>query len=171
MAISEQQKGVSAGIVIRLLASAYDGIILFGLCFIAFIPVTMAEQALGEMPRWSKGLLLLTIAYAYFAGFWVKGGATTGMRPWKLRVAMRETGDPISWLTASTRFAGMMVTWLALALTIWFVLSRNTGHPLFYLAAAIPAISLLVMTLSRDHQALHDLISGTGIYRLKSREP
>ena len=169
MATVERQQGITAGIVVRLLASIYDVAILFGLCFIVFIPVTMAEQALGEMPHWSKGLLILSVAYAYFAGFWVNGGATTGMRPWKLRVAMRDTGDPASWLAASARFAGMMVTWLALALTIWFMLSRNTGHPLFYLAASIPAMSLLTMALSREQLTLHDLLSGTGIYRLKPK--
>ena len=167
MALNKRLQGVSAGIVIRLLASAYDGAILFGLCFFTFIPVTLAEHFLGEAPHWLKATLVISIAYAYFAGFWVKDGATTGMRPWKLRVAMCRSGEAIGWLAASIRFAGLMLTWLALAMTSWFIVSRDTGHFLFYVAAAIPAISLLVMALNRDHQALHDLISGTGVYRLK----
>ena len=169
MVANQRQQGIRAGIVIRLLASAYDGAILFGLCFFAFIPVTLAEYALGEAPHWLKAMLIVSIAYAYFAGFWVKDGATTGMRPWKLRVAMSESGDPLSWLAASIRFTGLMVTWLALAMTLWFMATRDTGHFLFVVAASVPAISLLVMALSREHQALHDLISGTGIYRLRSK--
>ena len=167
MVANQRQQGIRAGIVIRLLASAYDGAILFGLCFIAFIPVTLAEHVLGEAPHWLKAMLIVSIAYAYFAGFWVKDGATTGMRPWKLKVAMGESGDPVTWLAASIRFAVLMVTWLALAMTLWFMATRDTGHFLFFVAASVPAISLLVMTISRDHQALHDLISGTAIYRLR----
>lgn len=167
MATDPRRQGVRAGVIVRLLASAYDGTILFGLCFLVFIPVTMAEQALGEMPRWIKALLLITVAYAYFAGFWVRGGATTGMRPWKLKVAMHGSGDPLTWPAASVRFAALMLTWLALAMTLWYIAVKDTGHFLFFVTAAIPALSLLVMALSRDRLALHDLISGSSVYRLK----
>lgn len=167
MDANQRQQGVAAGIVVRLLASAYDGVILFGLCFIAFIPVTAAEQALGEMPHWVKGLLLVCIAYAYFVGFWVRGGATTGMRPWKLQVAMNKSGDPLTWTAASIRFAVLMATWLALGMTLWFIATKDTGHFLFFVAASIPAMSLLTMVLSKERPALHDIISGSGVYRIK----
>ena len=117
--------------------------------------------------KWVQGLLFITVVAAYFIGFWVKGGATTGMRPWKLRLAMLETGDPLSPFTASVRAAGLLITWLALAMTLWYIATKDTGHFLFFLAASIPALSLLVMALSKDKLALHDLISGSTVYRLK----
>ncbi|MDX8406981.1 MAG: RDD family protein, partial [Mariprofundaceae bacterium] len=98
MAENARPKAVTAGIGIRMLASAYDSLILIGLLFLAFIPVTFAEQALGAIDQWIKGLLITTIAYAYFVGFWTRGGATTGMRPWKLQVAMLGSGDPLTML-------------------------------------------------------------------------
>lgn len=163
---NQRLQGSRAGIVIRLLASCYDITILFGICFLAFVPLTMLEQSTGAAPNWLKGLLLLAIAYGYFVGFWFKGGATTGMRPWKLKVAMNGTGDPLSLAAASIRFAGLMLTWLTLGMTLWYIASKDTGHFLFFLASIIPAISLLVMLLSRERTALQDIISGTGIFKV-----
>jgi len=159
-------QGVKAGIVIRLLASAYDGLILFGLCFLAFIPLTIVEQYMGAAPHWIKGALILAISYAYFVGFWVKGGATTGMRPWKLRVAMKDNGEPLSWSAASVRYAGLMLTWLSLGMTIWYVITNDTGHLLFFIASTIPALSMLVMAISSERSTLHDLISSTGLFKI-----
>jgi len=164
--MGKRLQGVKAGIMIRMLAIAYDGLILFGLCFLAFVPLTAAEQSLGEAPHWLKGALILAISFAYFVGFWVKGGATTGMRPWKLRVAMKDSGDPLSWSAASVRYAGLMLTWLSLGMTIWYVITNDTGHFLFFIAASIPALSMLVMALSKDGMPLHDLMSSTGLYKI-----
>ncbi|MDQ6997071.1 MAG: RDD family protein [Mariprofundus sp.] len=164
--MDKRLQGVKAGILIRILASVYDGLILFGLCYLAFIPLTIAERSLGETPHWLKGALIVAISFAYFVGFWAKGGATTGMRPWKLRVAMQGSGDPISWATASVRYAVLMLTWLALGMTLWYLMTRDTGHFLFYLASAIPALSMLVMLISTERSSLHDLISSTGVYKI-----
>ncbi len=164
--MGKRLQGVKAGILIRMLASAYDGLILFGLCFLAFVPLTAVEQSLGTVPHWLKGALILVISFAYFVGFWVKGGATTGMRPWKLRVAMQGSGDPLSWSAASVRYAGLMLTWLSLGMTLWYVITKDTGHFLFFIAATIPALSMLVMAISSDRSSLHDLISSTGMYKI-----
>lgn len=164
--MGKRLQGVKAGILIRLLASAYDGLILFGLCFLAFIPLTAVEQSMGEAPHWLKGALVLAISFAYFVGFWVKGGATTGMRPWKLMVVMNTTGDPLSWSAATVRYAGLMLTWLSLGMTLWYIITNDTGHFLFFVAATIPALSMLVMALSQDRSTLHDLMSSTGVYKI-----
>ena len=169
MAESSRDQGSRAGIVVRILASAYDLTILFGVTMILVgIPITISDQALGIMPpQWLQGLLFLTVVGAYFIGFWVRGGATTGMRPWKLRLAMLETGDPLTPFTASIRFAGLMLTWMALSMTLWYIATKDTNHFLFFVAASIPALSMLVMFLSKEKLALHDLISGSTVYRLK----
>jgi len=165
---NQRLHGTRAGIGIRFVASCYDVTILFGICFLAFVPLTMIEQSTGNAPQWLKGLLLLAIAYAYFVGFWVKDGSTTGMRPWKLKVAMNETGNPLSPAIASIRFAILMLTWLTLGMTLWYISTKDTGHFLFFLAAIIPAASLVIMLLSRERTALQDIISGTGIFKVSS---
>jgi len=135
--------GTPAGFVVRLAVALYDGLILFSICFLTFVPVTLAENHLGDAPVWLKGVLLMAITYAYFVGFWVKCGATTGMRPWKLQLAMADTGQPLSLETATMRFVGMLVTVVALGL---------------------PMITIF---FTRKRQALHDLLAGTAVFRIK----
>ena len=169
MAEGMRTKAVRAGFVVRLLASAYDLTILFGITMLLVgLPITISIDVLGlTPPKWLQGLLFLTVTFTYFVGFWVKGGATTGMRPWKLKLAMLETGDPLDWFAACVRFAALMITWLGLGMTLWYIATRDTGHFLFFIAASIPAMSMLIMVLSKDRLALHDLISGSGVCRLK----
>ncbi len=171
MAEGARPEAVKAGLIVRFLASAYDLIILFGIAILLVgLPITVSIQIFGlTPPQWLQNSLFLTITFAYFVGFWVKGGATTGMRPWKLKLAMLETGDPLDWFAACSRFAALMITWLGLGMALWYIATKNTGHFLFFVASTIPAMSLLVMLLSKDRLALHDLISGSGVFRLKVR--
>ena len=169
MAESTRPIALKAGVVVRFLASAYDLTILFGVSMLLVgLPITISVETFGLVPpKWLQGMLFLTVTFAYFVGFWVKGGATTGMRPWKLKLAMLESGDSIDWFAACVRFAALMITWLGLGMTLWYVATKDTGHFLFFVAASIPAMSLLVMVLSKDRLALHDLISSSGVFRLK----
>ncbi|MDX8407112.1 MAG: hypothetical protein R8L58_01880 [Mariprofundaceae bacterium] len=70
-------------------------------------------------------------------------------------------------LAATVRFAGLMLTWVALGMTLVYMMYRDTNHLLFFISAILPAFSLLVMMLTRERQSLHDLISGTAVYRLQ----
>jgi len=170
MSEHQRRQGTLAGIGIRILASCYDSVILLGIAMLLVgIPITLSIEVLGATPpKWVQYLLFISVAYAYFVGFWVKGGATTGMRPWKLMVAMSGTGDPLTWLAASVRFAILMTTWLTLGMTLYYIKMHDTGHFLFFIAATIPAVSLTVMLLSKDRAALQDIISGSGIFRVSS---
>ncbi len=167
MAETARPKAQTAGILIRLMAGGYDAALLVGIGFLTFIPVSIVEQNVGEAPAWIKQLLFMTVSFAYFVGFWFKDGATTGMRPWKLRLAMVNSGDAVSLSAATVRFFGLMITWLAMAMTLLYLFGHYTGHPLFMIAASLPAISILCMMLTPHRQALHDLISGVGVYRIK----
>jgi len=167
MAETARPKAQTAGILIRTLAGCYDAALLVGIGFIAFLPVSIVEQNIGEAPAWVKQLLFMTVSFGYFVGFWFKDSATTGMRPWKLRVAMINSGDSITMMAAIVRYFGLLITWLAMAMTLLYLFGHYTGHPLFMVAAGLPAVSMLCMMLTPRRQALHDLIAGTGIYRVK----
>ncbi|MDX8389336.1 MAG: RDD family protein [Mariprofundaceae bacterium] len=169
MATATKPKARVAGMGLRLLASAYDSVILFGVIFAVYIPITWIEQRYGEIPNVWKQMLLMAVAYAYFVGFWSKGGATTGMRPWQLRVAMSDSGNPLGLATATARFMVLMLTWLALGLTFIYLSAQATTQPYYLLAAIIPAASLVSMLFSRNNQTLHDLVSGTTIFRVKQQ--
>ncbi|MDX8395675.1 MAG: RDD family protein [Mariprofundaceae bacterium] len=159
-------KAQTASILIRFAASVYDIALLFGVEFLAFMPIAAAEHYLGGMPDWIKGLLALTVAYAYFVGLWSKDGATTGMRPWHLRVAMIDSGDKPILAMAAVRFFMLMITWGALTYTLLKIAQGDTQSITFAAVSLLPAASLLCMILTPRHQALHDIISNTAVFRI-----
>ncbi|MDX8376961.1 MAG: RDD family protein [Mariprofundales bacterium] len=157
-----------ASIFIRIGASVYDSFILFGLAFLTFGIVTFLEYQFGsEAPQWAKTLLVITVTYAYFIGFWINGGATTGMRAWKLQVAMVDSGDNITLLAATMRFFTFILTWLAIAV-LSFTILRHTPLPLaVYIASTLlPLGSLVCMLITKKNQPLHDLLAGTNVFRV-----
>jgi len=164
-------KAVKAGILIRFLASAYDLTILFGLLFLAFAIWTLIDSDMSKTAKSLQYLLSCGIAFAYFVGFWSKAGLTTGMRPWKLQVAMVETGDLPTLPAASIRFVALALTWAALVVTFFqLTLYLSTGHinrPVFAVASIMPALSMVMMLLTPERQALHDILSGTSVFRVK----
>lgn len=159
-------KAKPVGILIRFCAALYDLMILLALAFLVFVPITVVEHALSPIPGWAKSLLFLTLAYAYFVGFWTHGGATTGMRPWRLIVTMADTGDPLDLAAATMRWVALLLTWAAVAIVVLSIFVGRVANPLFYIAAAIPLASLLCMLLTRARQPLHDWLAGTNVYRI-----
>ncbi len=166
---TSRPKARPAGITLRFAASIYDAAIFFGVSFVAFIPVVAATQFIGPIPRWVKTMLLASLAYTYFVGFWVRGGATTGMQPWHLRIAMIKNGDNPGLATASLRFFALAATWACLGITAFHIMTGRATGAVFFTASALPAISLICMAVTPRRQALHDLIAGTGVFRLEKR--
>jgi len=167
MAETTRPVGVPAGIFIRFFSACYDLMILFSVTFVLVGgPITLVKEFIGPVPNWVQYMLFTTVCYAYLVGFWIKGGSTTGMRPWKLKVVMADSGDNINLGAATIRFLALMITWLSLIVTFFYLSMRNTESPLFLLAAGIPALSV-VMMLSKNRQALHDFLAGTAVYRVQ----
>ncbi|MDQ6955569.1 MAG: RDD family protein [Mariprofundaceae bacterium] len=175
MANTTQQirpKAIKAGIMIRFLASGYDLTILFGLLFIPFAILTSFDPSMQSIPKWLQYLLSCSIAFAYFVGFWNKAGMTTGMRPWRLHVAMLDTGDHPSIAAAGIRFVALALTWIALGATFFqmnvYIATGQIDRPIFAIASLMPALSMLIMILTPQRQALHDILSGTSVFRTEN---
>jgi len=160
-----REQAVLAGFVVRGIAALYDLAIVFALAFLVFIPVTAAEQALGVMPEWLKGMLVLTVFWAYFVGFWTRSGETTGMRPWRLTLVMADSGNFPSMAACTIRFAVMMATWAAAGFVLLSVLTGKTQNTAYATVALLPFGSLACLALSRKQQALHDLAAGIIVVR------
>jgi uncharacterized RDD family membrane protein YckC len=75
-------------------------------------------------------LFLLFQAAMFFAGFWVYGGQTLGMRAWRIRVETL-AGSPPGWRAALLRFAAALLSVAALGAGFWWALAdpeRRTWH-------------------------------------------
>lgn len=165
-----RSRAVPASLMMRLLATGYDLVILFGLLFVAFAITTQISTLPAN--HWANQLLVSAIAFAYFAGFWTKGGATTGMRPWKLHVAMQANGDYPSFAISTIRFLALAITWIAFGVTFFQLMTYLATGVIdkltFTVASLIPVISMLCFLLTPSRQPLHDLLAGTNVYKIKS---
>lgn len=136
-----------AGLARRLGAVLYDGLLLTALLMlVSFVFLPLTEHWLAPpLRRALQQLLLLAVSLAYFAGFWVRGGQTLGLKTWKLRLVSRD-GGPVTGVQALMRFLGAIVSWLCLGLGFWWVL------------------------VDRDRLAWHDRFSGTRLVRLQKAD-
>ncbi|MDQ6962609.1 MAG: RDD family protein [Mariprofundaceae bacterium] len=166
MAKKSKTTATKASVTARVVAGLYDLIIFIGVGMIAFIPISILKELNVEIPDWMSTFVFCSVAYAYFAGFWVKGQATTGMRPWKLRVVHQVTGEALSFQMATVRFIIFGLVWLSLGYVMLCIRDANITGWDFALAAVIPFISLLCMAFTRQRQALHDLLSESCVYKV-----
>lgn len=117
-------------------AILYDSLLLAGVLFaatalalalavlIAGSESVKAHSPLQGNPFFSTYLLL--VCFFFFAGFWICGGQTLGMRAWRLRV-QRQDGWTIGWWQALLRFLSAGIWPLPIAIYCHRVLGIGVG--------------------------------------------
>lgn len=135
--------------LLRRLASAlYEALLLVGVIAVfALLPQTLYAMAMGQTAP--AGLLLLnlfTVMGLYFIGFWSHGGQTLAMKTWKFRLIDAQ-GANVSTRRALLRYLLCWPSWGALG------------------------AGLLWAIFDREHQFLHDRLSGTRLIRVSDDPP
>ncbi|ABI58861.1 RDD domain containing protein [Nitrosomonas eutropha C91] len=126
----------------RILALAYEFLLLLGVWFIAaFLFHLVFRDTSAEYFRPLFQFYLLCIGGIYFIWFWTHGGQTLAMQTWKLRL-VSENGGKVTMQQA-------MVRYLMAVIGISFL-----------------GFGLLWALFNRDRQFLHDKLAGTRIIRL-----
>lgn len=126
----------------RMLALAYEFLLLLGVWFIAaFLFHLVFQDTSAEYFRPLFQFYLLCIGGIYFIWFWTHGGQTLAMQTWKLRL-VSENGGKVTMQQA-------MVRYLMAVIGISFL-----------------GFGLLWALFNRDRQFLHDKLAGTRIIRL-----
>ncbi len=149
----------SAPLARRYGSMAYEGVLLFGVCFISgylFDTLTQSRHAL--MYRHARELWLFMVIGFYFVYLWSHGGQTLPMKTWRIRLVTRQ-GGPVSPLLATIRY---VLSWffilIGAGLAKWF----DLPPPLMAAALAVSIIlPPMLMRLSADRQYPVDLILGT----------
>jgi uncharacterized RDD family membrane protein YckC len=120
-----------AGLLRRLAALVYDGLLLVALLMIVtagFLPFTG-----GEAIRWTTSptlfvlhkLVVAGIVVVFYGLFWTRQGHTLGMASWRLRV-QRTDGALLSWPDTVRRLAAAALSWLPAGLGwLWCVFDRE----------------------------------------------
>jgi uncharacterized RDD family membrane protein YckC len=168
VASSPQSGGPSLrapGLGRRMACWIYEGMLLFGVVFIAgylFSTLTQTRHALDN--RHALQAFVFIVFGIYFTWFWARG-QTLAMKTWHIRVVDRD-GRPISQTRALARY---VLSW------IWFLPPLAVMAP-FNLGGgemAVLTIGWVIVwaLLSRFHplqQFWHDALAGT---RLVSTQP
>ena len=116
----------TAGLGRRLLAAAYDLLLIMAIWLVAgfvAMPVIVSFEVHPGNPYFRAYLFFVT--FAFFAWFWMRGGATLGMRAWRLRL-IQPDGHRISLSQAMLRFVVSFFSWLLLgAGFLWMLIDKE----------------------------------------------
>ena len=114
------------GLLRRLAAMAYDGLLVLALAFaVSALLLWASGGRLGpDRPLWllwAHRIILVVSVWGFFAWFWLHGGQTLGMRAWRLRL-VATGGGAISVGQSVRRFAGAALSLAAFGLGYLWVL-------------------------------------------------
>ncbi|MCP5143426.1 MAG: RDD family protein [Gammaproteobacteria bacterium] len=107
---------MNSGLARRLAAIVYDSLLLFGVLFLATIPLVVLAG--GQAIRPQNALFtayLVLVVFGYFTYFWTGGRRTLGMKSWHLHVVTLD-GQPPTFRQATLRFAIAILSWAILGL-------------------------------------------------------
>jgi len=129
----------AAGLLRRLAALAYDGVILLGLAFFVTLVLVLVRGGTAIAPgSWWYGLTLAGTGLLFFGWSWTRGGQTLGARAWSLRVEKTD-GSALGWKDALLRY-----------LAAWLLLIP-------------PGLGFLWARWDRERRCWHDRLSGTRV--------
>ena len=111
----------------RLGAMFYDTLLLLALLMMLSYPyvwLTGGDKP-GLIVKTLYQFYLLAICFFFYAGFWVRGGQTLGLRTWRMKL-VRDDGGPITWAIALKRFVLAWISLLCLGLGfLWIMYNRD----------------------------------------------
>lgn len=149
----------------RLACWFYEGVLLFGVVFIAgylFSVMTQMHHALDN--RHGLQAFLFVIFGIYFVWFWHKG-QTLAMKTWHIRVVDKE-GKPLTQARALKRYVLSWV-WFLPPLFVGYLMKMSATESAVLLSGWVPIWAILAR-FQPQKQFWHDVWAGT---RLISHVP
>jgi uncharacterized RDD family membrane protein YckC len=144
----------------RLACFLYEGVLLFGVVFVAALLYGVATSQRNAMiGRQGLGAVLFTVLGIYYVACWSRGGQTLPMKTWHIRLVDAH-GGPVSAWRAMARY---VLSWLwfvpALAIAHWVGL--HGAWQMFGVMAAGVLVFAGLSFLHPQRQYLHDALCGT----------
>lgn len=161
--------GETPGLGRRLFSLVYEGILLFGVVFIAgylFSALTHFKGNPASPLRLGFQLAIFVAIGVYFVWCWRSSGQTLPMKTWKFRLVTK-FGSRLSLARCWARYG---FSWLGplggLASYKVIVLVSGYGMARPSLAALLIALPIMILNFAwalvdRDRQFLHDRLAGT----------
>lgn len=160
----------TAALARRMAAFVYEGVLLFGVVFIAgFVYTTLTQQRHALQGQTGMQVVLFIVLALYFVTFWTRGGQTVAMRAWQVRL-VTASDAPVKPLRALARY---LVAWLwfAPALLAAHLAGLHSSAAIFtLLLVGVLAYALLAL-LHPQRQFMHDAVCGTRLIVWRPPDP
>jgi uncharacterized RDD family membrane protein YckC len=146
----------------------YEGVLLFGVIFVAGLIFIALTRGRGALPAYRQPMqvFLFAVIGLYFVWCWSKGqGQTLAMKTWRIRLVDTQ-GRPVDWTRALWRY---VLCWL------WFLPPLAAALPFKRSAAEVAVLCIgwilvwaLASRLQPQRQFWHDIWSGTRLIDARS---
>jgi uncharacterized RDD family membrane protein YckC len=148
------------GLMRRMAAFVYEGVLLFGVLFVAGYLWTAATQQRHAL-QGQSGLqaFIFVVLAIYFVVFWTRGGQTVAMRAWNIRLVAAD-GAPVGRLRALLRYLASWL-WFVPALLAARVAGLHSAFEIFVLMFVGVLAYAMLAWLHPQRQFLHDALCGT----------
>jgi uncharacterized RDD family membrane protein YckC len=163
MTTGNSDTDIPAALWRRLAGLVYDLVVVVAIVMVVgmLCQIATGGQLIGTGARtvvpWWYPLLQCAVVAAYFVVSWLRGGQTLGMRPWQMRLRMRD-GGPVRWPAALVRAAVALSPLLLLGFGRF-----TTTRTALLLPLAAWAVFFAVALFDRRRRALHDIVAGTAL--------
>ena len=148
------------GLVRRLAAFTYEGVLLFGVLMIAaYLYSSLTQQRHAMQGHAGLQAFLFVVLGIYFIWFWSHGGQTVAMRAWNVRL-LTQDGNPVSQARAGARYLSSWV-WFLPGLSAAWIADLNSAPAIFGLMATGVVTYALLSRLHPQRQFWHDALCGT----------
>jgi uncharacterized RDD family membrane protein YckC len=142
----------------RMACWLYEGMLLFGVVFIAgYLFGTLSQTRNAMDNRHALQAFIFVVFGVYFGWFWAKG-QTLAMKTWRIRVVTID-GRTLSQSRAVLRYIASW-SWFLPPLIVNQWLSVSTSNVVLLCAIWVGAWAL-ISKLRRDGRFLHDVLAGT----------
>jgi uncharacterized RDD family membrane protein YckC len=160
----------TAGLVRRMAAFVYEGVLLFGVVFVAgYLYAAVTQQRHALQGQTGLQVFVFVVLALYFVTFWSRGGQTVAMRAWHVRL-VTTGGAAVSPLRALVRYL-LAWLWFAPALIAAHAAGLRSAAQIFTLLfVGIVAFALLAF-LHPQRQFLHDAVCGTRLVTWRAKSP
>lgn len=148
------------GIARRLAAFVYEGVLLFGVLFMAgYLYSTLTQQRHALQGQSGLQAFMFVVLAAYFVVFWSRGGQTVAMRAWHVRL-VTANGQPVGPVRALARYLTSWI-WFAPALLAARIAGLHGALEILGLLAVGVLAYALTAFAHPDRQFWHDALCGT----------
>ena len=150
------------GILRRLAALPYEGLILLALGLIATFPVAgLRGMTLSGIPHLILQTYLFAVMATYFMWLWCHGGQTLAMKTWRFRVET-QGGARLSIKRAALRLISALLFYGPACVGIVLLFFPKRVHFLLTMWLFVPMLATIWWAkFDSDRQFLHDRLAGT----------